>query len=517
MAQQRKKVRFDVLSQTLYGTATLAEAEQQGREIVHALNHGEHLPPDVEVTWGCVVVDDCVSMAAQKAVMDDASYIARIIWPKTFSPSEMHIPAFQAAEAAGTPLILLATQYSPQIPFATLDMSYMNNNQSAHGCPEVSSGARRAGVGITPLTGDWRDACFQMEIGAVLQSIVAGTYRPISLDEVSEEATVDLSSFQSIAAAVKEARGIRCLMIGGKMQWVTVTDCDAAQARIDHGWEVLHVGVGELAEGVAAIAGSLEGRERTAEVVRDWARRFDLSRVNADPFKWESVIDQARLYLALKDLLAEARATAFTTCFHATHGLKALPGLASQALQAEGYGFGAEGDWKQACLGRQVHLTMKALGFERPAWSFMEPYIWDLVGGRTLGSHMLEPSPAIAGSTPVVDVFELTIGRSGFPARLIFDAEPGPALDLCLLDLGDHWEVLIKPQEIVRSEPTPALPTAKSLTKPANGGNHAKLINATLVAGSSHHDVQVKDMTLEQAVAMVNAMPNTVARVLQAE
>jgi len=146
----------------------------------------------------------------------------------------------------------------------------------------------------------------------------------------------------------------------------------------------------------------------------------------------------------------------------------------------------------------------------------MEPYIWDLVGGRTLGSHMLEPSPAIATGTPIVDVFQLTIGNSGFPARLIFNSAPGPALDLCLLDLGDHWEVLIKSQEIVPGEATPALPTANSLTKPANGGNHAKLINACLVAGSCHHDVQVKDMTVEQAVAMVNAMPNTVARVLLA-
>jgi L-arabinose isomerase len=514
MGKAAGKVRFDVLSQKLYGPATLAEAEQQGREIVEALNAGGQLPAGVEVTWGCVVVDDQVSTAAQQAVLDDAGYIARILWPKTFSPSEMHIPAFQAAQAAGTPLILLATQYRPEIPFLTLDQNYMNNNQSAHGCPEVSNGARRAGAGITPVTGNWRDAACQKEIGAVLQTVLDGAYRPVSLGQVSRDASVDLSQYQPVAAAVKEARGIRCLMIGGKMQWVTVTDGDAAQARVDHGWQVLHVGVGDLAEGVNGIAGSLEGRERVAAVVRDWAGRFDFSRVNADPVKWESVIDQARLYLAMKDLLEQAGATAFTTCFHATHGLKALPGMASQVLQAEGYGFGAEGDWKQACLGRQVHLTLKALGFAQPAWSFMEPYIWDLNGGRTLGSHMLEPSPAIAMGTPVVDVFQLTIGNSGFPARLIFSAVPGPALDLCLLDLGDHWEVLIKAQEIVPGEPTPALPTANSLTKPANGGNHARLINACLVAGSCHHDVQVKDMTVEQAVAMVNAMPNTVARVL---
>jgi len=349
----------------------------------------------------------------------------------------------------------------------------------------------------------------------VLQSVIDGKYKPVTLAQVSKDASVDLSQYKQIAAAVKEARGIRCLLIGGKMQWVTVTDGEAAQARVDHGWEIMHVGVGDLAEAVQEIANSLEGRERVAAVVKDWTKRFDFGRINADPIKWESVIDQARLYLAIKGLLEQAEATAFTTCFHATHGLKALPGLASQILQLEGYGFGAEGDWKQACLGRQVHLTLKALGLPT-AWSFMEPYIWDLVGGRTLGSHMLEPSPAIATGTPVVDVFQLTIGKSGFPARLLFDAKPGPALDLCLLDLGDHWEVLIKAQEIVPCEPTPALPTAASLTKPAKGGNHTKLINATLVAGSCHHDVQVKDMTVDQAVAMVNNMPNTVARLLLA-
>jgi L-arabinose isomerase len=511
----QKKVRFDVLSQMLYGPATLAEAEKQGREIVQALNDGGQLPPGVEVTWGCVVVDDQVSMAAQQAVMDDANYIARILWPKTFSPSEMHIPAFEAATAAGTPLILFATQYKPEIPFATLDMNYMNNNQSAHGCPEVSNGARRAGASITPLTGNWRDKACQKAVGAVLQTVLDGKYKPVSLEQVSKDAKVDLSNYQPIAAAVKEARGIRCLMIGGKMQWVTVTDGDAAQARVDHGWAILHVGVGDLAEAVQDLANTLEGREQVAAVVKDWKQRYDFGRIDADPIKWESVIDQARLYLAIKGLLKQANATAFTTCFHATHGLKALPGLASQMLQLEGYGFGAEGDWKQACLGRQVHLALKALG-KPTAWSFMEPYIWDLVGGRTLGSHMLEPSPALATGKPVVDVFQLTIGKSGFPARLIFDGAPGPALDLCLLDLGDHWEVLIKAVEIVPSEPTPALPTANTLTKPANGGCHSKLIDATLVSGSCHHDVQVKDMSVEQAVAMVNAMPNTVARVLQA-
>ena len=504
------------MSQTLYGPATLREAEQQGQEMVQALNDGGHLPHGVEVVWGCVVVDDQVSLAAQQAVLDNSGYIARIVWPKTFSPSEMHIPAFQAAKAAGTPVILMATQYRPEIPFATLDQPYMNNNQSAHGCPEVSNGARRAGLGITPVTGDWRSAECQNALGAILQTVIDGKYQPVKLEDVSHAETVDLGKYQSIVASVKKDRGIRCLMIGGKMQWVTVTDGDAAQARVDHGWAVLHVGVGDLVAAVAKIADSEDGRGRVAAVLHDWTSRFDFSRINADPIKWESVIDQARLYLAIKDLLTQSGATAYTTCFHDTHGLKALPGLASQVLQTEGYGFGAEGDWKQACLGRLVHDTMKGLGVVKPSWSFMEPYIWDLVGGRTLGSHMLEPSPAIATGTPIVDVFQLTIGDSGFPARLIFNSAPGPALDLCLLDLGDHWEVLIKAQDIVAGEPTPALPTANSLTVPAHGGNHAKLINATLVAGSCHHDIQVKDMTVEQAVAMANAMPNTIARVLLA-
>jgi len=222
-----KKVRFDVLSQTLYGPATLSEAEQQGREIVQALNDGGYLPHGVEVVWGCVVVDDQVSLAAQQAVLDDANCIARIVWPKTFSPSEMHIPAFQAAKEAGTPVILLATQYRPEIPFVTLDQPYMNNNQSAHGCPEVSNGARRAGLGITPITGNWRDAVFQKALGAVLQTVIDGKYQPVRLEDVSRTETVDPGQYKPIVSAVKKDRSIRCLMIGGKMQWVTVTDGDA--------------------------------------------------------------------------------------------------------------------------------------------------------------------------------------------------------------------------------------------------------------------------------------------------
>ena len=259
---------------------------------------------------------------------------------------------------------------------------------------------------------------------------------------MSKDASVDLSQYKQIAAAVKEARGIRCLLIGGKMQWVTVTDGDAAQARVDHGWEIMHVGVGDLAEAVQEIANTLEGRERVGRGGQglDEALRFQPHQCGPDQV---GVRDRPGPVVPRHQGPADSRPKRRPSppASMPPTASKALPGLASQILQLEGYGFGAEGDWKQACLGRQVHLTLKALGF-KTAWSFMEPYIWDLVGGRTLGSHMLEPSPAIATGTPVVDVFQLTIGKSGFPARLIFDAEPGPALDLCLLDLGDHWEVL---------------------------------------------------------------------------
>jgi L-arabinose isomerase len=500
------KVLFSVNSQDLYGPETLHEANRQGEEIARSLNSSGHLPSGIEVIFHGVVTNSEKSLAAHRRGAD--GFLAQLAWCKTFSPAQMHTEGLLWTKRAGTPFGVLHTQFTPTIPADTLDQAYMNNNQDAHGGREYCHGLRQVGLQFTPFTGDWRKPEYQSRIGRWLQAVHSGSAPAPVPEKHAPEPGANGGEPSPMRAAVAKARGIRCVRFGGKMRQVHVTDGNPSAARVDHGWEVLDFGVGDLAGAVARVE-----REETATVLRDWARRFDMSRVAEDPIKWEGVIDQARLYLAIKSILRENHATAFTTSFEQTHGLRALPGLAVQVLMSEGIGFGPEGDWKTSCLGRLAHLALEAGGMSSGWWSLMEDYVYDFVERVILGSHMLEISTAAAGTKPVIDVMQLSIGDSGYPARAIFDVKAGKAFNACLLDMRDHWELVALPVDILAWKPTPKLPTAKAVYRPVNG-SFTDAIDQCLLAGVCHHTIQVSGLAAQDIREMAAAMTNTAGRLL---
>jgi L-arabinose isomerase len=499
------KVLFSVNSQDLYGPETLHEANRQGEEIARALNSSGHLPAEVELIFHGVVTNSEKSLEAHKRGGD--GFVAHLAWCKTFSPAQMHTEGLLWTKRAGIPFGVLHTQFVPTIPADTLDQAYMNNNQDAHGGREYCHGLRQVGLPFIPFTGDWRKPELRARIGRWTQGVLSGRVHAAAFGSDARPGESNNGEPSPMRAAVARARGIRCVRFGGKMRQVYVTDGNPSAARVDHGWEVLDFGAGDLVDAVARV-----DRDETAAVLRDWAGRFDMSRVAADPIKWEGVIDQARLYLAVKSILRANQATAFTTSFEQTHGLKALPGLAVQVLMAEGVGFGPEGDWKTACLGRLAHLALEAKRASG-SWSLMEDYVYDFEEGVILGSHMLEISTAAAGAKPVVDVMQLSIGDSGYPARAIFDVKPGMAFNMCLLDLRTHWEIVALPVEIVAWKPTPKLPTAKAVYRPVNAG-FTDAIDRCLLAGVCHHTIQVSGLASGEIQELAAAMTNTVSRML---
>ena len=501
-----KSVLFTVNSQDLYGPETLREASEQGQEIAKQLNGSGQLPNEVELVFHGVVTNPDESLAAHRRGTEKC--IAHLAWCKTFSPAQMHTEALFWTKRAGTPFGVLHTQFVPTIPYLTLDQAYMNNNQDAHGGREYCHGVRQVGLPFTPFAGDWREPEFRARIGQWIRSALAGTVAAAPLGETERDDGSDAAESSKARSVIAKARRIRCVRFGGKMRQVHVTDGNPSAARVDHGWEVLDFGAGDLAEAVSNV-----GRAEAAGVVRDWARAFDMSRIAADPIKWEGVIDQARLYIAAGTILRENNATAFTTCFQQTHGLRALPGLAVQKLMAEGIGFGPEGDWKTACLGRMMHLALEAKRPSEGWWSLMEDYIYDFEEEVVLGSHMLEISTAAAAAKPVVDVMQLSIGDSGYPARAIFDVKSGKAFNICLLDMRTHWELIALPVEVIAWKATPELPTAKAVYRPIDG-TFTSAIDRCLLAGVCHHVIQVSGLERKQIVALGAAMTNTICRLL---
>jgi L-arabinose isomerase len=495
------KVLFSVNSQDLYGPETLHEASQQGEEIARTLNSSGRLK-DVELVFHGVVTTSDESVAAHKRGAEDG-FVAHLAWCKTFSPAQMHTEGLLWTRRSGRPFGVMHTQFVPTIPYDTLDQVYMNNNQDAHGGREYCHGLRQVGLQFTPFTGDWRNPGYQARIGKWAEQAVSGRVDVPGFADTAQQVGFGAAERSAAERAVAEARAIRCVRFGGKMRQVHVTDGNPSAARVDHGWEILDFGVGDLVEAVSRVQ-----RDETAAVLRDWSQRLDMSCVAADPIKWEGVIDQARLYLAIGETLRQNKASAFTTSFQQTHGLRALPGLAVQVLMADGIGFGPEGDWKTACLGRLMHTVLQARQRGSGWWTLMEDYIYDFEEEVVLGSHMLEISTAAAGTTPVADVMQLSIGDSGYPARAIFGVRADKAFNICLLDMRSHWELVALPVQVVTGKPTPKLPTARAVYTPANG-SFTEAIDRCLLAGVCHHTVQVSGLNAPEIAALAASMVNT--------
>ena len=442
-------------SQNLYGEETLRQVAEQSQAVADGL---AGLP--VKVVWKPVLKDsDSIRrLALEVNARDDV--IGVIAWMHTFSPAKMWIAGLDALQK---PLLHLHTQANVELPWADIDFDFMNLNQAAHGDREFGY--------------------IQTRLGVARKTVVGHVSNPAVLQQVED--------WQRAAAGWAASRTLKLARFGDNMRYVAVTEGDKTEAELRFGVQVNTWGVNELAAAVDAVAGC--GCRRPRRRVR---RRSTTSPTSCCPGaeRHQSLRDGAAIELGLRSFLEEGGFGAFTTSFEDLGALKQLPGLAVQRLMAEGYGFGAEGDWKTAILVRVANV----MGAGLPGGaSLMEDYTYDLVPGaeRILGAHMLEVSPSLTTAKPRLEVHALGIGGKEDPVRLVFTADPGPALVVALSDMRDRFRLVANVVENVEAPDLPKLPVGRAVWKPAP--DFATSAACWLAAGAAHHTVMTTAVGIE--------------------
>jgi L-arabinose isomerase len=457
---ERQEVWFLTGSQHLYGERTLARVAEDSRKIAESIDASGRL--SARVVWKPTLVDPdqilevCLQANASRAC------IGVVAWMHTFSPARMWIAGLTRLEK---PLAHLHTQFGRELPWDSIDMDFMNLNQSAHGDREFGFIGARLRLERKIIVGHWQD----------------------------EEVLAALDGWTRAAGALAESRHLRIARFGGmNMRDVAVTGGDRVEAQIRLGWSVNGYGVGDLVEHIAGVdqgevrrlAEEYESTYAVAPALREGGERRAL------------LLDAARQEAGMRRFLADGRFGAFTTTFEDLHGLEQLPGLACQRLMADGWGFGAEGDWKTAGLVR----LMKKMAAGRPGGtSFMEDYTYHLVKGRelTLGSHMLEVCPSLASGKPSLEVHPLGIGGKADPCRLVFEAGAGPAVCASLVDMGGRMRMIVNEVDLIRPPAAmPRLPVARAVWIPRP--DFRRSCEAWILAGGAHHTSQSRAVTSEE-------------------
>src|SRR5215831_14711950 len=451
------QVWFCTGSQRLYGEATLKKVQDHSTEIAKALAAATAIP--LEIVCQPVLTDSESILRTCQSANSTSKCAGVITWMHTFSPARMWIAGLRSL---CKPLLHLHTQFNQGLPWATIDMDFMNLNQAAHGDREFGFIGARTRLKRKIVVGHWRDADVQAEIGAWSRSAVAW----------------------------HDSQSLRIARFGDNMRNVAVTEGNKVSAQIDLGYTVNGYGVGDLVQSVHHVpddeVNRLSAEYDDSYVVGECLRPGGCRR--------ESLRDAARIELGLRSLLKESRAHAFTDTFEDLHGLKQLPGIAVQRLMADGYGFGAEGDWKTAALIR----TMKVMADGLPGGtSFMEDYTYDFgASAKVLGAHMLEVCPSVAADTPTLEIHPLSIGGKADPVRLVFSAAAGPAVNASLIQVGDRFRMIVNEVDVIEPpEPLPLLPVARAVWEPRPSLQTAAA--AWIHAGGAHHTGFSQALTVE--------------------
>ncbi len=445
-------------SQHLYGEAALAQVAENSRQVVAGLSASSRLPVRV-VSKPVVTTPESIVQVCREANAA-AGCVGVIAWMHTFSPAKMWIGGLAALDK---PLAHLHTQFNRDLPWSTIDMDFMNLNQAAHGDREFGFICARMRKPRKVVVGHWQD----------------------------EEVQDRLAAWQRAAVGLRELRGLRVARFGDNMRQVAVTEGDKVEAQIRLGVEVNGYGLGDVAGEIEAVADAAVDR-----LVAEYDERY----VVAAPLRpggpqRESLRYAARTELGLRAFLQRGGFGAFTDTFENLYGLCQLPGIAAQRLMADGYGFGAEGDWKTAALVRAVKVM--ASGLPGGA-SFMEDYTYHLdpAGPMVLGAHMLEICPTLAAEKPSCEIHPLGIGGKSDPVRLVFTAPPGPAVNVAMIDLGDRFRLLVNEVEAVApAQAMPRLPVARALWSPRPDLKTAAA--AWIYAGGPHHTAFTQALSAE--------------------
>jgi len=442
------EVWFVTGSQHLYGPEVLKQVAADSTEIAKTLSASSHVPVRVVFTPVLVSPDSVTEICLAANAAPDCAGV--IVWCHTFSPSKMWINGLKQLKKSA---LHLHTQYNRDIPWSAIDMDFMNLNQAAHGDREHGFIWSRMRLNRKVVVGHWKDEAVQKKIGAWARA----------------------------ATAWHDWQGAKFARFGDNMREVAVTEGDKVSAQFKLGYSVNGYGVGDLVARINAVSdkeidAQVDEYESTYEVTTDLRKGGG---------RHKFVREQARIELGMRGFLKEGGFKGFTTTFEDLHGLEQLPGLAVQRLMAEGYGFGAEGDWKTSALVRAVKTMTNGL---KGGSSFMEDYTYHLDPANpcVLGAHMLEVCPSIALGKPKLEVHPLGIGGKMDPARLVFNTPAGPGLNASMLDMGNRFRLLVNEVDVVPPvEPMPKLPVAQAVWKPRPSLEAS--CACWIYAGGAHH------------------------------
>ncbi|MGA9519219.1 MAG: L-arabinose isomerase [Trichococcus sp.] len=456
----KKEFWFVVGSQHLYGEEALQTVKNNAAVIVESLNNSGKLPYPLVLQELAVTADTITKIMKEVNYRDDVAGV--ITWMHTFSPAKMWI---RGTKLLQKPLLHLATQFNESIPWATIDMDFMNLNQAAHGDREYGFINARLKKNNKVVVGYWE----------------------------RENVQTQIAEWMDVAVAYNESFSIKVARFGDNMRNVAVTEGDKVEAQIQFGWTVDYYGIRDLVDYVDAVADA-----EVDALFNEYKDLYDFDYGDYEQGKWEAHVKvQARQEIGIRRFLEAGGYTAFTSNFEDLHGLQQLPGLAVQRLMAEGYGFAGEGDWKTAAIDRLMKIMSHNIDT-----GFMEDYTYEMAEGREaiLQSHMLEVDPGLAVNKPKILIAPLSMGNREEPARLVFDGKAGDGVVVSMADFGTHYKLLVN--EVLAFEPTeaaPNLPVARVLweVKP----NFHDGIRAWIEAGGGHHTVVSLSLSTDQILA----------------
>jgi L-arabinose isomerase len=437
-------------SQHLYGEGALHQVADDSKKIVATLNADQKVP--CKLVWKPTLTTAEEIRAVLEQANADPSCAGVIAWMHTFSPAKMWIAGLSTYKK---PLLQFNTQFNREIPYDTIDMDFMNLNQSAHGDREFGHVTARMNLPRKVVVGHWDDAETRERIALWMRG----------------------------GCAVADGKDLRIARFGDNMRDVAVTDGDKVEAMMQFGWSVPYYGIGDL------VAYMLEVSDAAIDkLVREYEELYEIAWGDDKDFALGHIREQARIELGMRAFFSEIKANAFSTNFQDLYGMKQLPGLACQRLMADGFGFAGEGDWKTAAMVRTFKVMSAGLGGNGRGNSFMEDYTYHFEkgNGMILGAHMLEICPSIAAGKPSLEVHQLGIGDREDPARLVFTGKEGPAVCSAVVDFGSRFRCVVSEvHAVVPPQPFPNLPVARVLWKPEPDLRISA--ESWILAGGGHH------------------------------
>ncbi len=440
-------------SQHLYGAEALAQVAKNSQVIAASLDAETAIP--FKVVFKPVLTTPEEVRGLCREANNAENCIGLVLWMHTFSPAKMWIAGLTSLTK---PFLHLHTQFNRELPWSSIDMDFMNLNQSAHGDREFGFITARLRLARKVVVGFWKDA----------------------------ETVAEVATWTRAAAGWHESQNLKVARFGDNMREVAVTDGDKVEAQARLGYSVNGYGVGDLVARMNEVTDAeVDG------LVKEYRESYSIAKEHDRP---DAIRTAAKIELGLRGFLEEGGFGAFTDTFQDLHGLEQLPGIAVQRLMADGYGFGGEGDWKTAALVR----TMKVMAHGLPGGtSFMEDYTYDFSGTpKILGSHMLEVCPSIAAGKSSLEVHALGIGGKADPVRLVFTAPSGPAVVASLVDMGNRFRMIVNEVDVIQpEEELPKLPVARAVWLPKPSLRVAAA--AWIYAGGAHHTGFSQALTME--------------------